>query len=289
MNNIGDRLIECLFKTEAIRVSPANSPFWYTSGKIGPYYINTHFLYGSESKANDLLKVIDSVKEDKQNCSAVISDLVLKNYREDMIYRTSIDTLLEAVSNTVPENSYEYVSGGERRDWFFSLAVSSVLKKPHITIYKDMNAFVYQNGKSEKMNTLDGAGILHVADLITSASSYERAWIPVIRKASGNMLYSWVIIDRMEGGRELLERSGVESHSLVNIDINTFKAAYERNYINMEQYRMVEKYIENPDTFMKDFFLNNPDFIRNALESGEKTAQRARLCIESGFCPTNYT
>ena len=32
-------LVSYLFKTNALRVSPADKPFWYTSGKFGPFYI----------------------------------------------------------------------------------------------------------------------------------------------------------------------------------------------------------------------------------------------------------
>ena len=58
-------LVSYLFETNALRICPDNKPFWYTSGKIGPYYINTHFLYGSEQNAVDLLSFIDSEKSDK--------------------------------------------------------------------------------------------------------------------------------------------------------------------------------------------------------------------------------
>ena len=63
-----EKLIKWLFETNAFRVCPENEPFWYTSGTIGPYYINTHFLYGSERKAMELLEYIDRVREDKQKC-----------------------------------------------------------------------------------------------------------------------------------------------------------------------------------------------------------------------------
>ena len=46
-------LVSYLFQTNAFKVCPDNKPFWYTSGKIGPYFINTHFLYGSEKEAVD--------------------------------------------------------------------------------------------------------------------------------------------------------------------------------------------------------------------------------------------
>ena len=44
-------IISYLFETNAIRFCEENKPFWYTSGKIGPYFINTHFVYGNEDDA----------------------------------------------------------------------------------------------------------------------------------------------------------------------------------------------------------------------------------------------
>jgi len=283
--NRTERLTECLFKTQAIRICPANEPFWYTSGKIGPYYINTHFLYGSEEKAAELLKIIDSAKEKREQCTEVVFRHVLKNYNEDPLYKTTIDALAEEIRATVPEDGYQYVSGGERRDWFFSLIIAHLVDKPHITIFKDLDFVIWHRGKTSRINSLDSARILHVADLITSASSYERAWIPAILNAAGKMEYSFAIVDRMQGGSELLNSFGVASHSLVKIDGSIFRKAYEMNYINAEQYKMVIDYIEDPDAFMEGFFRENPDFIEKALRGDEKTAERAKLCIKSGFYP----
>ncbi|MFR5786845.1 MAG: hypothetical protein ACLUHE_06850 [Christensenellales bacterium] len=53
-------IVSWLFETDAVRVCPEGQPFWYTSGKLGPFYINTQFLYGSEEpQANALLTVIE--------------------------------------------------------------------------------------------------------------------------------------------------------------------------------------------------------------------------------------
>ena len=54
------KLVNWLFQTGAVRVCQEGKPFWYTSGTIGPYYINTHFLYGNEKKALELLEKIDA-------------------------------------------------------------------------------------------------------------------------------------------------------------------------------------------------------------------------------------
>ena len=52
-------IMSYLFSTNAIKFCPENKPFWYTSGKIGPYFINTHFVYGSEKEAVEFLEYID--------------------------------------------------------------------------------------------------------------------------------------------------------------------------------------------------------------------------------------
>ena len=36
---------------------------------------------------------------------------------------------------------------------------------------------------------------------------------------------------------------------------------------------------------MTDFLLAHPDFLANEIAKGGKSAQRARLCIDSGFAP----
>ena len=58
-------LVSYLFETNALRICPDNKPFWYTSGKIGPYFINTHFVYGNEKDAVELLGFIDEALADK--------------------------------------------------------------------------------------------------------------------------------------------------------------------------------------------------------------------------------
>src|SRR5690554_2265572 len=95
-------LVNYLFNTEAIRVCPKDRPFWYTSGKIGPYYINTHFLYGSEQKANSFLMEIDRLKDDTFNCSRAFHKLAKENYLKDPVYKGTIDLLINYIRENNP-------------------------------------------------------------------------------------------------------------------------------------------------------------------------------------------
>jgi len=273
-------LVNYLFETRAIRVCPKGKPFWYTSGKIGPYYINTHFLFGSEEKANSFLEEIDSLKDNKTLCSKEFHRMVRENYMKDPVYKGTIDIMAEYLRQNIDVKAVDYVSGGERRDWFFSFMIADLLDKPHITLFKDASSVIYHNGASYEKDDIEGASVLHVADLITSASSYERAWVPAIEKIYGSMKWSLVVVDRLQGGRELLGKLNVESHALVFVDEQVFRKAFEKGYIDAAQLDMVLKYMEDPERFIDDFLGDHPGFISESLNDGGKTAERARLLLK---------
>lgn len=276
----GSGLFYLLFKTGAFRVCPEGEPFWYTSGTIGPYYINTHFLYGSEKKALELLRTIDALKADKRACPVKLLSLLESNYASDEIYKGVIDGMLEFIGNNIKPEDIEYISGGERRDWFFSPMIAKRLNKPHITLYKDLSAVITKNGETRMTESINGAGVLHIADLITEASSYERAWIPAIKNICGQITHSVAVVDRLQGGRELLERNNVCSFAMVSIDQSFFGNALDMKLISKGQYEMLLEYAKNPRESMKAFLDGHPEFLQNALEADEKTRERAKLCIE---------
>ena len=283
MDIMGKKLISWLFETNAIRVCPKNKPFWYTSGKIGPYYINTHFLYGSEAKANSLLNLIDNEKDNVLTCIDKVLEATIKNYNSDEIYKGLIDELCGFIKANVDLNEVDCISGGERRDWFFSPVIARMLNKPHLTIFKDLTVVTKNRGSNEIVNKLADSKILHIADLITEASSYKRAWIPAIAARHGQMKWSVVVIDRKQGGEELLAGEGIKSHAMATIDRELFEQVLSMGLIDNEQYEMIINYIDNPEESMKKFLLEHDEFLRNALASDEKTAERARVCIEKNI------
>jgi len=277
-----DNLVKWLFETDAVRVCPQNQPFWYTSGTIGPFYINTHFLYGSEKKANEL-KLIDVEKENIFSCSAKILEETLKNYDSDAIYKSLIDQMIEFIKQNISIDEVDYISGGERRDWFFSLIIAKFLDKPHITIYKDLNSVIFYNGKAEEVVDLGGKNVLHVADLITEASSYERAWIPAVSNKGGNIRWSVVVVDRKQGGEQVLNNFNIKSYAMIGVDIHLFEKALDLRMINESQFEMIKEYIKNPKESMANFLKQNPQFLEQALNSDEKTRERARLMLEKNI------
>lgn len=274
-----------LFETNAIRVCEENKPFWYTSGKIGPYFINTHFIYGSEQDAVGLLSFIDEALSDKMTLPKKVFEKVLSQYNNNKIYQDVINTVKAYIEENVDVSQIDYISGGERRDWFFSNIIAYLLDKPHISIYKDLSTVVSDSKfeNTELVTNLEGKKVLHIADLITVASSYIRAWIPAIKNLGAKMCWSCSIVDRMQGGKEKIEAEGIVSLSLVNIDLSLFKTALDLNIINENQLQMLDEFIKNPDKTMRQFLVDHPEFLENALNSDEKTKKRAKLLVDSNL------
>ena len=276
-------LVKYLFETKAFRVCEENKPFWYTSGKIGPFYINTQFLYGSENEANELLEFINGKLDDKENLPTAVFEKVKNQYDTNNIYKYTINELVEDIKKNVNVDEIDYVSGGERRDWFFSNMVANILNKKHLTIYKDLTVVESDSNfsKNEIITNIDNKKVLHVADLVNTASSYERAWIPVIDKMGGKIVASSVVVDRVQGGKEVIEKYGIKSLALINLDNDLFNKARELNVISDSQLDLLLEYRKDPDTTMRNFLISHPEFLENALKSDEKTVKRAKNCIDN--------
>lgn len=277
-----EKIIQSLFKTEAVKICPHDKPFWYTSGKIGPYYINTHYLYGSGEKAEALLKIIDEIKTEKLVCPLRLAELTRDNYNSDPIYREIIDMATDYIRSSTDVAQIDYISGGERRDWFFSFMIAEKLNKPHLTIYKDLTVTVTENGKTTTVadGSLAGKKVMHIAELVTEASSYGRAWIPAVEATGAKLVWTQYIIDRKQGGEEFFAARNIVALPMVHVDEKLFDTALKLGLINKEQYDMLVVYYHDPDAAMRKFIAEHPDFLEQALHSDPKTAARAKMCIE---------
>lgn len=266
-------MLELLVKTHAFKVAKEDKPFWYTSGKIGPFYINTHFLFGGAETANALLADIDRLSDDRDKLIEMLEDRVAYQYENCEIYKKTMDSLVELIKENVDLDDIDYISGGERRDWFFSIIAAKLLGKDHIYLFKDNSSYPQ----------VKGGKAIHIADLITEGSSYERSWIPTLNELGISMPYTAVVVNRKQAGEGLLKEKEVELLSLVSVDKNMFDGLLSMDLINKEQYDLLVAYMDNPDLAMKNFIDNNPSFLEEALKSDERTQSRARLCIEKGF------
>lgn len=280
-------IVSYLLDTNAFKICPNNKPFWYTSGKIGPYFINAQFLYGSETDANLFLDFINSELEnsDKLDIQKNIFEKVKFQYENNPIYMDVINKMKDYIENNINTDEIDFVSGGERRDWYFSNILAYLLEKPHITIFKDLSTVEssYDFSSSYEITDLKSKKVLHVADLLNQASSYLRAWIPAIESLGGKICWSMVAVDRMQGGKQKLEDLDIHSFAMVEIKPDLFNQIHDMGLINDLQLKMLNDFYNNPDDTMREFLISHPEFIKDSLSSDEKSAKRAKLCIDNNL------
>ena len=279
-------IADYLFETRALRVSDPEKPFWYASGTLGPFYVNTHFLIESEEKANELLEKIEAAAAgNRELFLQSILDFVKNQYETSESYKMVIDLIVEKAK----ELSFDFISGGERRDFFFSLMPAYILKKPHLSIFKDGETWFSEevSGKAVKVegDVLSGKTSLHIADLITEASSYTNAWIPSIRGVGAEIKDTIAVIDRLQGGRENLAKEGVNMYTFAKIELPLFDEAVEKGILTSAQRDMVAHFMESPIGYMKAFLEAHPDFIDSQIALGGKPKQRAEMAISRGYVP----
>ena len=106
------------------------------------------------------------------------------------------------------------------------------------------------------------------------------AWIPGIQALGAEIVWSVVVVDRMQGGGKRLKDLGIDSYSLVQIAPNMFETALNLGIISERQSEMLNEFYKDPDGTMKNFLIDHPEFLEQALKSDEKTIVRARLCLE---------
>jgi hypothetical protein len=281
--SIQETIVNWLFETRAIRVCQPDQPFWYTSGTLGPYYINTHFLYGNEEQAGELLALIEACAADPLTMPVRLARAVQLQYRDCQLYRD----LCDLVATWLRACTGDLISGGERRDFFFSIQAAFLLDKPHLSILKNGNMILSENGFSRHQiisgQDLKGQRAIHVADLVTEASSYQRAWLPAIQSCGATMPLTLAIVDRDQGGREWLSANGTELLALTRIDRDLFEQALQDGLIDRQQFDAVSQFIDSPLEFMHRFLASHPRFLSEQLALGGKNRERALLCMEKGY------
>ncbi|MCI8760089.1 MAG: orotate phosphoribosyltransferase [Clostridia bacterium] len=279
-------IMSYLFETKAVKFCEENKPFFLTSGTISPYFVNTHFLYGNEKEATEFLSYIDTLLEDRINLPKKVFEKVLAQYEKNKIFHDTIDTMIQSITDNVNLEEIDYISGGERRDWYFSNMIAYLLKKPHLTLFKDLEAFVspYDFSSTKKITNIEGKTVLNASDLVTAASNYVRSWIPAIKNLNGKLLWTCYVVDRKQGGTEILEKEGIQTIPLALVDNTLFEKAFSLGIINQGQLEMLKGFYHDPYETMREFLINHPEFIENAQNSNdERTLKRVKILTEDNL------
>lgn len=290
MEEVMDKdLIQLLFDTNAFQVAPENEPFWYSTGKIGPYFINVDYLYGGKEEAKQLIDEIDEMlqTEEKEEIPYLLCEKIMEQYDNNEMFKNVIDKMVDYVENNFETNLIDYISGGERRDWIFSIPLANLLGKPHIAIFKNLTT-VASTSDFEESTTIDyllGKRVFHVADILNTGEDFESIWVPAINHLGAKINWALFAVDRNQKGDEKLADIGVQTYSLVKISEELFNIAIRYDVINLPQYELLCSYLEDPDGTMRKFINQHPTFIEDTINNSQdqKIVSRAKICKEKNY------
>jgi orotate phosphoribosyltransferase len=194
-------------------------------------------------------------------------------------WRTTVRELAELVRKS---GRFDFVSGGELADLFFSVPVALELGLPHVAIRKQTKG--YGTGGRLVGSVRPGAAFAHVSDLITAGTSAQD-WVKAIRDAGGVVQHYFVVFDRRQGGRQALEAAGVTVHSLLELSEEFLSFVSERAGLSGSQLGEVRRYLGDPERWSRDFLRRNPSFLRDRIEAsgGKLTRSEGLEVLNQGY------
>ena len=203
--NISNTIALLLWENEAIKVDHEH-PFKLASGNFSPIYIN---------------------------CRQVISDPVFMH-----LFTASARSICSRAKVLS-----DVIAGGETAGIPFGAYLAQVLSLPFIYVRKAKKGHGIANLIEGGLKVEDKL-VLLVEDLITDAGS-KLHFINALRKAGAEVEDVLVLFDRKQGGKQTLEKEGIELHALTNLQ-SALEVAVNNDLLTPEQFQSVTDYLEDP-------------------------------------------
>lgn len=180
--------------------------FKLTSGKMSPYYID--------------LRLIPSHPE---------------------AFRRITDTYIRILEEDVGLDKFDRIAGIPTAGVPFASVIAFKLGKPFLYIRKEAKAHGRERMVEGVLNP--GDRVIFIDDLITTGRSILKA-ASIVRSEGGVVDKALVLIDREEGGREALAKSGITLYRLLTIT-EAAKLLYEMGMLEEEHYKTILKQVRH--------------------------------------------
>jgi orotate phosphoribosyltransferase len=144
------------------------------------------------------------------------------------------------IKNEIGDENFERVAGIPVAGIPFASIIAYNLQKPFLYVRKGVRL----HGRQRRIegNLAPGNSVLLIDDLITTGLSLKKA-AKAITAEGGVVADAVVLLNREEGGREKLEKSGIKLHALLNVSEIANKL-YEIGAIEEEQLKTILKQIK---------------------------------------------
>ncbi len=180
--------------------------FTLSSGKASPYYVD--------------LRIVPSFPD---------------------AFREICDFYGEYITRQVGLENFDRIAGVPLAGIPFASQIAYNLRKPFLYVRKD----VRRHGRQRRVEGIlvSGDRVLLVDDLITTGLNLKKA-ADAIRAEGGVVTEVVALLDREEGGKAKLEKSGVKIHTLLQMR-EVANTLYEIGAIDEESLKTILKQIKN--------------------------------------------
>jgi len=179
--------------------------FKLTSGKVSPYYID--------------LRIVPSFPD---------------------TFRQICDFYDEAITTQLGLKNFDRIAGVPIAGIPFASQIAYNLKKPFLYVRKGVRL----HGRQRRVEGIlvSGDRVLLVDDLVTTGLTLKKA-AEAVTAEGGIVTKAVALLDREEGGKEKLAKSGIQLHALLKIS-EVANALYEIGAIDKENLKTILKQIK---------------------------------------------
>ena len=178
--------------------------FKLTSGKVSPYYID--------------LRIVPSFPD---------------------AFRQICDFYGEAITSQIGLKNFDRIAGVPIAGIPFASQIAYNLKKPFLYVRKGVRL----HGRQRRVEgiLISGDRVLLVDDLVTTGLTLKKA-AEAVTAEGGIVKETVALLDREEGGKEKLAKSGIQLHTLLKIS-EVANALYEIGAIDEQNLKTILKQI----------------------------------------------
>lgn len=215
MIDVAREAAKILLSTKSVLFN-AREPFVYTSGKIGPTYVDCRRLIAFPKERSTLM-----------------------NFAANMLKKE------------IGMDNIDFVAGGETAGIPYAAFIAERLEKPMLYVRKKPKGFG-RLAQIEGCMDEEGKNVVLIEDLQTDGGS-KKVFVDALRAAGANIEHAFVVFHYgiFPQSEQNMKDMGLTLHSLCNW-WNVLDVAKQENYFDAETLASVEAFLKNPAKWQEE-------------------------------------
>jgi hypothetical protein len=267
-------LLKLIHDTHAVSIwNRAKGPvFWYAANIPGPFYVNTEMVVGT-ALSEKLLREITAIVAgtvDVQARAEQLNALILDAYKATPSWQRLIATMI-AKAREEFSTELTVISGGERRDWLFSIPFAHDIDLPHLFLFKNQATYCKQHLTGPQTT-------LHVSDLINNAASFFDIWQPILNREKIACAGNLCVNIRGDNGARRLHEAGQKTICLQTINLEFFRHLHSADLIDRAAFEEISIFFASAQDWASKYLIGHPELF-DVAHTDAKSFERLKHFI----------